>query len=57
MIPCKPVDDERDAFSVHDYVKTARSTSQCLAITAQHCCSIEFDENLLVRDGISETAA
>jgi len=57
MIPCKPVDDERDVFLVHDYVKTARSTSQCSAITAQHCCSIEFDENLLVRDGISETAA
>jgi hypothetical protein len=57
MDPLQPVDDERDAFSVHDYVKTARSTSQCSAITAQHCCSIEFDENLLVRDGINETAA
>jgi hypothetical protein len=26
-------------------------------ITAQHRCNIIFDENLLVRDGISETAA
>jgi hypothetical protein len=44
-------------FFVHDYVKNARPTSQRLAITAQHCCSIEFDENLLAPDGISETAA
>jgi len=57
MIPCDPVDDEGDVFSSHDYVKTARSTSQCSTITTQHCCSIEFDENLLVRDGINETAA
>jgi len=44
-------------FPVHDYVKTVSPTSACRAITAQHCCSIEFDEKLLVRHGISETAA
>jgi len=56
MIPCKPADGAGDV-PAHDYVKTTRPASPCPAITAQHCCSIEFDENLLVRDGISETAA
>jgi hypothetical protein len=44
-------------FATHDYAQADRSTSSCCAITAQHCCSIGFEENLLVRDGISETAA
>jgi hypothetical protein len=38
-------------------VKIGRLISRCRAITAQHCCGIEFDENLLERDGINETAA
>jgi hypothetical protein len=38
-------------------VKIGRLISQCCAITAQYCRSIKFDENLLGRDGISETAA
>jgi hypothetical protein len=42
-----------EKFCAHDYLKT----SHCCAIAAQQRCSIEFDENLLVRDGIGKTAA
>jgi len=38
-------------------VKIGRLIPRYPATTAQQCCSIEFDENLLERDGISETAA
>jgi hypothetical protein len=42
--------------SVRDQVKAGLPAAQLHAITAQHCCSIAFEENLLARDGISETA-
>jgi len=57
MIPCKPVDDEREAFRTHDYVKTRRPPPWRSAVISQHRRSIEVDRKLLVRDGISETAA
>jgi hypothetical protein len=57
MIPAKPVDDEREVFHTHDYVKTGRQPSQRSAVISQHRCRIALDEKLLVRDGISETAA
>jgi len=57
MIPAKPVDDEREVFRTHDYVKTGRRRPQRSAVISKHRCRIAFDEKLLVRDGISETAA
>jgi hypothetical protein len=45
------------AHSAHDYVMTSPSPSRRRAITPQQSRSIDFDENLLATDGISETAA
>lgn len=56
MIPANLLMANKKLF-VGDYVKLDLPARHCCAITPQHCCSIEFDENLLVRDGISETAA
>jgi hypothetical protein len=46
--------EKLSARSVHDYVMAASCRR---AITAQHSHSIDIDENLLVTDGIRETAA
>jgi hypothetical protein len=56
MIPCKPVTKEK-FFRAHDYVKTGRPPPQRSAVFSQRRCRIAFDEKVLVRDGISETAA
>jgi hypothetical protein len=49
--------EKLSARSVHDYVIADLSASCRRAITAQHSHSIDIDENLLVTDGIRETAA